>query len=404
MTDTLIIGGGAAGMAAGIFEARNGGNTLIVEKNAALGKKLAITGKGRCNLTNNCSADEFMKNIFRNPKFIYSALSNFSPADCMDFFEGLGVPLKTERGGRVFPVSDKASDVVSALERELKRLDVKIETASVKKIILENGKAVGAETDKGKFYAQKTVLAAGGASYKATGSDGSGFRLARAVGHTITPLSPALVPLETVEDCSEMSGLTVKNALFTVKKNKKTIFSEQGEFTFESYGAGGPLSLKASCLIEAPRESDYEIVIDLKPALSFEKLDKRILREISENGKASSLLLAKKLLPEKLTVPVLKRANISPETRCAEISKEKRKLLCETLKGFTLKVKDLRPLNEAIITKGGVDVREINPKNMRSLLAENLYFAGEVIDVSGFTGGFNLHLAFAQAKALTLFN
>lgn len=412
--NTVIIGGGAAGSYAAVFSARKGDTVTVIEPNGRIGRKLGITGKGRCNITNSCDFETLMKNIAKNPSFLYSVFSRFDQASCMSFFEELGVPLKTERGGRVFPVSDKAQDIVRALEKELKRLDVKIVPERAVEITSSENAVNGVKTDRGFYKADKVILATGGLSYPATGSRGDGYRLAESLGHTVTELRPALVPLETENPCSMAAGLNLKNvslSLFDEKSGKK-VYSELGEMTFESYGIGGPLVLTASTIME--RADGYKAVVDLKPALDTEKLDKRLLREISGESERSSHSMkpanspkkartaqdvARTLLPSQLVQTVLEAAGIEGEKRAAEISKADRKALCSALKNYTILIKGFRPISEAIITDGGVSVKEISPKNMESRLVQGLFFAGEIIDVAGFTGGFNLQIAYSTARA-----
>ncbi|MDE6725692.1 MAG: aminoacetone oxidase family FAD-binding enzyme, partial [Ruminiclostridium sp.] len=345
--NTIIIGGGAAGSYAAVFSARKGDTVTIIEPNGRIGRKLGITGKGRCNITNNCDFETLMKNIAKNPSFLYSAFARFDQGSCMSFFEELGVPLKTERGGRVFPVSDKAQDIVKALEKELKRLDVKILPEKAVEITAKENTVNGVKTDKGFYKADKVILATGGLSYPATGSRGDGYRLAEGLGHTVTELKPALVPLETKDPCPAAAGLNLKNvslSLFDEKSGKK-VYSELGEMTFESYGIGGPLVLTASTIME--RGDGYKAVVDLKPALDMEKLDKRLLREIGGESERSSHNMkptnspqkaktaqdvARTLLPSQLVQPILKAAGIGEEKRAAEISKADRKALCSALK------------------------------------------------------------------------
>lgn len=417
--NTVIIGGGAAGSCAAVFSGRIGDRVVLIEPNGKIGKKLAITGKGRCNITNNCGLDVLMKNIFKNPSFLYSSFSRFDTADCMSFFEELGVPLKTERGGRVFPVSDKASDIVDALEREIEELGIKVVRERAIDITVSDGRAVGVKTDKGFYSADKVILATGGMSYRATGSTGDGYRIASKLGHTVTELKPALVPMETEEDFGKAAGLTAKNITLTLWDRKKNsrIFSELGELTFESYGIGGPLALSASAFTQRSESGRYYGSIDFKPGLETEKLDNRLLREIngqsersrrndqreneSRKGKsrrtAHDIVLT--LLPSQLAPYILEQAKIDPLKNAAEISKNERKALCGALKEFPLSIKGLRPINEAIITDGGISVREIEPKTMQSKLIGGLYFAGEIIDAAGLTGGFNLQIAYSTAKA-----
>lgn len=402
MNKTLIIGGGAAGCFAAVFSARNGCDTTIIEPNDRLGKKLSITGKGRCNITNACDLDTFIKNVPRNPSFLYSAAARFGSGDCMEFIEGLGVPLKIERGNRVFPVSDKASDIVNALKKEIGRLGVRIVRDRAVEIVCGGEKKVtGVRTEKGFIEGNKVILATGGLSYPATGSSGDGYRLAERLGHSVTELTPSLVPLETVEDCAPMAGVNVKNALFAVYDNVKSkrIFSEQGEFAFENYGLGGPLTLSASSRMDKMSAGRYGVCIDFKPALDEKKLDLRLQREIKASGAGTAHDIMRTLLPEKLILPLLRFAELSGEKKAGEITSGERKSLVSALKGFKLDVKGFRPIKEAIITDGGISVKEIRPSDMGSKLVEGLYFAGEIIDVSGFTGGFNLQIAYSTAKA-----
>lgn len=412
--NTVIIGGGAAGSYAAVFSARKGDRVTVIEPNGRIGRKLGITGKGRCNITNSCDFETLMKNIAKNPSFLYSAFSRFDQASCMSFFEELGVPLKTERGGRVFPVSDKAQDIVKALEKELRRLDVKIVPERAVEITTSENAVGGVKTDKGFYEADKVILATGGLSYPATGSRGDGYRLAESLGHTVTELKPALVPLEAKNLCSAAAGLNLKNvslSLFDEKSGKK-VYSELGEMTFESYGIGGPLVLTASTIME--RADGYRAVIDFKPALDMEKLDKRLLREINGESERSSHNIkpasspkkarmaqdvARTLLPPQLVQTVLEAAGVEGEKRAAEMSKADRKALCGALKNYTIYIKGFRPISEAIVTDGGVSVKEINPKNMESRLVQGLFFAGEIIDAVGFTGGFNLQIAYSTARA-----
>lgn len=399
--DVIVIGAGAAGMLAAGQCAEYGRKTAVIERNEKAGRKLAITGKGRCNLTNNTDRDTVLKNIPRNPRFLYSALSMLSPADVMDFFEREGVALKTERGNRVFPVSDRAYDVVDALYRRMKRLGVTVVHARAEEILTENGAVIGVRTDGGELFAERVILATGGLSYPVTGSTGDGYRMARQLGHTVTPPKPSLVPLETKENCAEMMGLSLKNVTLSVRDNErgKTVFTEMGEMLFTHFGVSGPLVLSASSRMEMFREGRYALSIDLKPALSEEQLDARILRDFSERRNSKLENALRKLLPEKLILPVLARAGISPERQCNAVTRGERLSLGRTVKGFSLTPTGFRPIAEAIITDGGVDVREISPKTMESKLIRGLYFAGEVIDVAGFTGGFNLQIAFSTGHA-----
>lgn len=399
--DVIIIGGGAAGMTAAVFSARNGAKTLIIEPNRFLGRKLGITGKGRCNVTNNCDERTVMKNLPKNSSFMFSALSRFSPSDTMAFFEELGVPLKTERGNRVFPVSDKAQDIVNALVNEIKRLKVCVVRERAVEVLVNDGVATGVKTDKSAYKAPRVILATGGKSYSATGSTGDGYAIAKRLGHTITPLCGSLVPLETEEDVAQASGLTLKNikmSLFDNEKNK-AVFSEQGEMTFQAYGIGGPLTLSASSFIDKVTSGRYTAFIDFKPALDEKKLDARLLRDFSGNGRLPVRELMRKLLPEKVIEIFLLASGLDGGKNVAELTKSERKQLVASLKSMPLRIKALRSIDEAIITDGGIDVSEINPKTMESKLISGLYFAGEIIDVTGFTGGFNLQVAFSTAYA-----
>ena len=381
-------------MMAGITAARLYKSVVIVERNNIMGKKLLITGKGRCNVTNNCDNDTVMKNIPTNPRFLYSALSVFSTADTMAFFEELGVPLKTERGNRVFPLSDKSRDIVNALKNELKRLNVPVIRARAEKILTQDGFVSGVVTDKETISCNSVILATGGKSYPGTGSTGDGYKMARALGHTVTPLTPSLVPLCTKEDTGDIMGLSLKNVTVTLyDKDNKKLYFDMGEMLFTHFGVSGPLILSASAFY---REG-CKISIDLKPALDEKKLDARILRDFegAKNKNISNVMRG--LLPEKLILPVLSRADISPDTKVNVITKEQRKSLISILKSLTFEITGTRPIEEAIITKGGISVKEIDPKTMESKLIPGLYFAGEIIDCDAYTGGFNLQIAFSTA-------
>lgn len=402
MSDIIVVGGGAAGMTAAIFAAENGANVLLLEKNEKLGRKLAITGKGRCNVTNNCDLQTLLENIPNNARFLYGAFSRRSPQDTMRFFEELGVPLKTERGNRVFPVSDKAADIVNALEKRLVELNVTIKRENVRSLIIENGACRGVNTHNGQFRASAVILATGGASYPKTGSDGFGYRLAEQAGHTITPPRPSLCPLITEEKwVSKAAGLTLKNAKIKLTHNGKQIYEDFGELSFTSDGISGATVLSASAHIpETAVDDELSIVncqlsIDLKPALSEQQLDARILRDFTAlRGKTLADAL-RKLLPSELVQPFSELLELPLEKRIDEINKVSRKSLVKLLKCVTLNLKAFRPIDEAIITRGGVRVGEINPKTMESRLCGGLFFAGELIDADAYTGGFNLQIAFA---------
>lgn len=401
--DVIIIGGGAAGTLAGVYCGMFGKNTIIFEPNGKIGKKLAITGKGRCNVTNNCSNDELMKNIPVNSRFLYSAFSQYSTEDVMNFFENAGVPLKTERGNRVFPQSDKASDIVSALERELKNNNVKIIKESVTRILIDDGVCVGVEAGGKEYSSYSVLIATGGKSYPGTGSTGDGYKLAEQAGHTVTKLKPSLVPIVCEEKyCSDMMGLSLRNVTLSLYDNDKKIFSELGEMLFTHFGVSGPLVLSASSHIAQMEKGRYKMYIDLKPGLSEQQLDARILRDFGDNINRIFGNSLSKLLPAKLVPVAVRLSGIEGERKVNQITREERMAFVRLLKKFPLTVKDFRPIEEAIVTSGGISVREINPKTMASKLVDGLFFAGEVIDVDAYTGGFNLQIAFSTAYCAAL--
>lgn len=403
MFDILIIGGGAAGMFCAAHAAEAGLKTAVAEHGKSLGRKLGITGKGRCNVTNNCDCDTVLKNIPRNPRFMYSSLAKYSPADVMDFFERIGVPLKTERGSRVFPVSDKAGDVVSALEKHLKKLGVDIIRGSCTELILEQGRCCGAVISGKKVTANAVVLATGGLSYPLTGSDGSGYRLAEQAGHTVIPGEPSLIPMETEESwTAEAAGLNLRNISMRLKYDGKTVYEDFGELMFTAYGIGGPTVLSASAHISSMESGRYTVETDLKPALSEKQLDARILRDFGERRGMRFADSLRGLLPAQLAPIIAELSGIPADLRVDEITKEQRKALGSLLKHLTLHIKRFRPVEEAIITRGGVSVKEINPNTMESKLYQNLYFAGEIIDCDAYTGGFNLQIAFSTAYSAAM--
>ncbi len=397
--EVIIIGGGASGAFASIISARMGRKVILFEKNERIGRKLRITGKGRCNLTNNCTNDELMNNIPVNPRFLYSAFSAFSPQDTMDFFESLGVPLKTERGRRVFPISDNANDIADALEKEMKKCGVKIIHETVKHILTDDNVCTGVITSSGKEYnAQSILIATGGKSYPLTGSTGDGYRMAEELGHTVTNIYPSLVPLVIREKyCSEMMGLSLRNVNLKLFDREKCIFSEQGEMLFTHFGMSGPLVLSASSHIRDMQSGRYRISIDLKPALSEQQLDKRIQRDFAENQNRDFINAIRNLLPAKMIPVAVRLSGIPADKKANSITKEERHKFAELIKNFTFNIENFRPVEEAIITSGGIPVREINPKTMESRLVSGLFFAGEVIDVDAYTGGFNLQIAFSTA-------
>lgn len=399
----MIIGGGAAGLMAAISAAEKYKNSsvqiTVLEKNERPARKVMITGKGRCNVTNNCDMDTLISNIPKNARFLYSAFSAFPPKDVMSFFESVGVPLKTERGNRVFPVSDKAVDIVDALVNTAKSCSVKIKQATVSEILCENGTVTGVKLDDGDIVlADSIILATGGMSYPLTGSTGDGYRMAEELGHTVTELKPSLVPLNIHEGfCTALAGLSLKNVTLSVFENdkKKPIFSELGEMLFTHFGISGPLVLSASSHIRYMGKKDYTCFIDFKPALTFEQLDARVLRDFADEQNKDFANSLQKLLPKSLIPVIVKLSGIEHNKKVNQISREERTALCKLLKTFPLHITGFRPIEEAIITSGGISVKEIDPKTMGSKLVNGLFFAGEIIDVDAFTGGFNLQIAFS---------
>ena len=404
MTDVIIIGGGAAGCFAAVWAARYGKSVIVFEKNEKLGRKLRITGKGRCNVTNYSSTDEHMKNIPVNPRFLYSSFSNFDADSTMEFFEGLGVPLKTERGNRVFPVSDNANDIADALAREMKNLGVQVVHSRVTKLITENGAVKGVKAGGQEYPCSSVIIACGGKSYPNTGSTGDGYTLAESVGHTVTELKPSLVPLTSPDRyCTEMMGLSLRNVTLKLMDGEKAIYSEMGEMLFTHFGVSGPLVLSASSHIRDMQPNRYKLLIDLKPALTAEQLDARIQRDFAENLNRDFSNGIRALLPAKLIPVAVKLSGISPQQKVNGITKEQRHKFGELLKAFPVRISGFRPIDEAIITSGGVSTKEIDPKTMESKLCSGLFFAGEVIDVDAYTGGFNLQIAFSTAYTAALY-
>ncbi len=404
MTDVIIIGGGAAGCMAAVHAARFGKSVIVFEKNERTGRKLRITGKGRCNVTNNSSMEEHMKNIPVNPRFLYSSYSSFSAEDTMAFFEELGVPLKTERGNRVFPVSDKADDIADALDHEMKKLGVKVIHKRVSGLIIEDGKCCGVTAGREEFRSESVLIACGGKSYPNTGSNGDGYVLAESAGHTITDIKPSLVPLVSPDKyCAEMMGLSLRNVTLKLFDREKLIYSELGEMLFTHFGVSGPLVLSASSHIRDMQPDRYMLKIDLKPGLTAEQLDMRIQRDFSENLNRDFANGIRKLLPAKLIPAAVRLSGIPAEQKVNGITREQRKKLGELIKDFPVRISAFRPVDEAIITSGGVSVREINPKTMESKLVSGLFFAGEVIDVDAYTGGFNLQIAFSTAYSAAMY-
>lgn len=401
MSKVLVVGGGASGMMAAIFAARNGQKVQIIEKNEKLGKKLFITGKGRCNITNAADVEDLFAAVVGNPKFLYSGFYSFSNMQVIDFFEELGVRTKIERGDRVFPVSDHSSDVISALERELRRLGVKISLhTAVDRVIYKEGRAVGVLLCSGeRLDGDSVIVATGGVSYPSTGSTGDGYRFAEEAGHKVTELLPSLVPMEVKEwYAKELQGLSLRNIEIRVTEGKKKLYEEFGEMLFTHYGVSGPVILSASSVV-GKKLSGRELTlhIDLKPALSQEQLDKRILRDFEENRNKQFKNAVDGLFPAKLKPVIVELSGIPEEKKIHEITKEERLGFVRLIKDFTMTLTKLRGYREAIITKGGVSVKEIDPGTMESKLVKGLYFTGEVLDLDAKTGGFNLQIAWSTA-------
>ncbi len=396
--DGIIIGGGPAGMFAAITAAQRGEKVLLLEKNDRLGKKLLITGKGRCNVTNDCSAQEILQNVPRNGRFLYSAMNAFPPEKIKDFFEENGCPLKTERGNRVFPVSDRSQSVLEALQKAMRRNGVDVLTAKVKGILTDSGAVSGVRTDKDTIACKWVILATGGLSYPTTGSTGDGYTMAKALGHTIVPCEGSLVPLETEgTDCQDMQGLSLRNCAVKLLDAKgKVLFKDFGELLFTHFGVSGPTVLSASTHLKG---DGCRLVIDLKPALEEGKLNERILRDLDMYKNRSMENALTDLLPRSMIPVVLRRLGVDPEMQANSFNKQQRRALVELLKAFSVTITGKRPVAEAIITSGGVKVSEIDPKTMQSKLVPGLYFAGEIIDCDAYTGGFNLQIAWATAYA-----
>lgn len=402
MSKVLVVGGGAAGMFAAIYAAYNGNEVHIFEKNEKLGKKLYITGKGRCNITNASDMETLFASVITNSKFLYSSFHNYTNQDVIDFFEMLGVQTKIERGNRVFPVSDHSSDVIVGLTRHLNQLGVQIHLhTSVKKIVGKESFEYLIIEDGRKVYGDACIVATGGFSYQTTGSTGDGYRFAKELGHQVTEIMPALVPLEIKEwYAKELQGLSLRNVQASIFDDKKKIYDDFGEMLFTHYGVSGPLMLSASSYIgKKLKEKSLRLVIDLKPALSVEQLDQRVLRDFEENRNKQFKNAIGKLFPTKLIPIMLELSGIDPDKKVNLISKEERQKFVHLIKNFEMTIKGLRDFNEAIITKGGVNVKEINPSTMESKKVSGLYFVGEVLDLDALTGGFNLQIAWSTAYA-----
>ena len=396
--DGIVIGGGAAGMFAAITAAKSGGKVLLLESNDRLGKKLLITGKGRCNVTNNCTASEVLQNIPRNGRFLYSALESCDPAFVMEFFESNGCKLKVERGNRVFPVTDKSASVLECLRNVMRKYGVTVRYERVIKLLEENGSITGVQTVNGVIYAPWVILATGGVSYPSTGSTGDGYKMAAQLGHTVVEPEGSLVPLETEgSDHALMQGLSLRNVGVKLLNEKgKVLYKDFGELLFTHFGVSGPTVLSASAHLKG---NNCRLVIDLKPALDEGKLGERILRDLDTYKNRSMENALTDLLPRSMIPVVLKRLNIDPVLQANSLRKEQRRALVELLKSFTMVITGKRPVAEAIITSGGIKVSQIDPKTMESKLISGLYFAGEIIDCDAYTGGFNLQIAWATAYA-----
>lgn len=402
MGKTLIVGGGAAGMLASVYAGRKGDEVWLFDQNEKLGKKLFITGKGRCNFTNACSMEELFDSIVTNKKFMYSSIYGYNNYDVMDFFEEMDLAYKIERGNRVFPESDHSFDVIDALHRAMKKAGVHIYlNTKVEKLLVEDGRAVGLVADGETWTGDKIIVATGGISYPTTGATGDGYEFAKASGHNVTELYPSLVPMNVQENyVKEMQGLSLKNVTLTITDHGKTVYQEFGEMMFTHFGITGPLVLTASAYLASKlKKQSMQGYINLKPALTEEQLDARLIREFAENHNRQFKNVIGSLFPGKLIPVMIQLSGISPEKKVHEITKEERKHLLELTRAFPFTITGLRDYKEAIITKGGVDVKNINPKTMESKLVSGLYFVGEVLDVDALTGGFNLQVAWSTAYA-----
>lgn len=404
--NVIVIGGGAAGMMAAIMSARNGNKVTILEKMRSLGRKLSITGKGRCNITNATDMDNFIKNVPGNGRFLYSAFSQFTNQDTIDFFNEIGVKTKVERGDRVFPVSDSAMEVIDRLKKELDKRKVKIIVNSrVEKILVEDGKVVGVKTADNTYSCDKVILATGGKSYPTTGSTGDGYKMAEMLGHTVVKPKASLVPIELYEkDIVDLQGLSLKNVSIKIKDGQKQVYEDFGEMLFTHFGVSGPIILSSSAHLlrvknvdEKLKNKEITLEIDLKPALTAEKLETRIQRDFEKYTRKQYKNSLNDLLPGKMINYIIKKSNIPEEKQTDQITKEERRKLAEILKKLEFKIKGFRTIDEAIITAGGINIKEINSSTMESKLVNGLFFAGEIIDVDAYTGGFNLQIAFSTA-------
>ena len=407
MSRVLVIGGGPAGMMAAITAAENGNEVTILEKMPSFGKKLLITGKGRCNITSSLYMSEFIKKTPGNGKFLYSAFQNYTNADIIEFLKKQGLEVKEERGNRIFPVTDKSIDVLNCFKKRIDELKIKYKLETrVEKILIKNNEVLGVRTNREIIQTDKIILATGGKSYPLTGSTGDGYKIARDLGHTIIPIKPALVPLEVYEkeECKKIQGLSLKNIAIKIidTDRKKTIYEDFGEMVFTHFGISGPTILSGSAHLAKYKDIDYllkkryiKITIDLKPALTEEHLDDRILRDFKEFKNKQFKNSLDKLLPQKMIPLIVELSGINPDKMVNEITKEERRHLVQLIKYFAITIKNFRPVEEAIITCGGISTKEINPKTMESKLIKGLYFAGEIIDVDAYTGGFNLQIAYS---------
>lgn len=393
----IVAGAGAAGCMAAVTAAKRGLKVTLIDKNQKIGRKMLITGKGRCNVTNNCDLDTLIASVPTNARFLYSAFSVFTSQDTISFFENNGVRLKTERGNRVYPQSDKSVDIIDTFFRLIREYKIDLINDSVTDLIIQDGAVVGVKSDSKKYFADSVVLCCGGCSYPQTGSDGYGYVLAKQAGHSVSEPRPSLVPIVTKEEwCGRLQGLSLKNVSISVKNSKgKTVYSDFGEMIFTHYGISGPVVLSASAHINLKKEFNYTVSLDLKPALSAEQLDKRIQKDFEKYINKDIINSLNDLLPKKIIPVIIELSGIDFHTKCHEITKAQRHNLSEVIKNMNMTFASFRPIEEAIVTSGGVSVKEINPATMESKLVKGLYFAGEVIDVDAYTGGFNLQIAFS---------
>ena len=401
--DVAVVGGGPAGMMAAIAAGELGASVCLLEPNERLGKKLNITGKGRCNLTNNCGRDEFLRSVPRNGKFLYSAYTQFDCAGLMAFFEGLGVPLKTERGNRVFPTSDRAFDVSAALERRLRQLNVRVVRDRAEALLLREGALEGVRGQREAYLAGRVVVATGGVSYPLTGSTGDGYRLARQAGHTVVEPRGSLVPLCAAGDlCPRLQGLSLRNAALRAYENNMLIYSDFGEMLFTHFGVSGPMVLSASAHMRYFEKKSYRLEIDLKPALDRQALDKRLVSDFAKHANSDFVNAFDELLPRKLAEPFAELTGVPLRQKVHDLTREQRRRVLELMKALPVEITGPRPVAEAIVTAGGVAVKEVDPSTMGSKLLPGLHFAGEVLDVDAYTGGFNLQIAWSTGRAAGL--